>query len=131
MTNQGYIAAILTPDSADALREIAIHPHLHCHHLTLAYRPDEVAWHRFGSLVGTRVRLRAIAHAWDLRGQAVVVSGIESCNAVPHITVSCAAGTKPVYSNELLARVCVRDQYEGAECIDLELEAYVEFVPFI
>lgn len=131
MTQHGYIAAILTPQSADALRDLAIHPVLHCHHVTLAFRPDEVAWHKFGALIGTKVRLRAIAQAWDLRGQAVVVSGIESLNAVPHITISCAPGTKPVYSNELLARANNRDMFEGAGALNLELEAYVEFVPFI
>lgn len=70
------------------------------HHTTIAFKPASVE----GFAEGSPVTLRVVGFAHDERGQAVLVSGVESSNAHPHVTVATAEGTKPVYSNELLAR---------------------------
>jgi hypothetical protein len=106
-----YTAVFLTEESAEDLKAWAaalvgeLLPKTFCHHMTIAFRPKD----GLGDLVvGQEVELKVVAVAHNDRGQAVEVVGFDSNNDVPHITISCAEGVSPVYSNELLAaRVAV------------------------
>lgn len=84
---------------------VASHPHI-----TLIHEPDmQCLRDCVAPLLGERCVFCVQRHAADERGQAVGVSiddarVAELClNTHPHITISTAAGTSPVYSNELLA----------------------------
>ena len=77
------------------------HPGVKADHMTVAFRPSESMLSSFE--VGKKVTLHVVGYAEDSRGQAVVVAGFPSSNEIPHITISVADGTKPVYSNKLLA----------------------------
>lgn len=75
------------------------------HHMTVKFSPSDEDVTNLEPLIGKRVQLKVIGYASDDKGQAVLISSdIKSNNANPHITISCAAGVKPVYSNELLAK---------------------------
>ena len=83
----------------------AAHPQVFAEHVTLAFgkdlRPD-------GYPVGEPRRLIVTGYAVDARGQAVVVAAesiadLMVTGRIPHVTISTAAGTKPVYSNTLVA----------------------------
>jgi len=76
--------------------------------------------------LGQTVTLRVIGMAQDERCQAVKVEipdGLLCLNDNPHITVSCADGTAPKYSNELLAAA-------ELEPLELVLTGTVELVKF-
>lgn len=75
------------------------------HHMTIKFKPSPEDIAQFTPLIGSSVSLKVVGYAEDDKGQAVLVSPqeVQSSNANPHITVSCAAGTAPVYSNTLLA----------------------------
>lgn len=120
----GYIAAVLDEASSAALRKLAVHPDVYCHHVTLAYRPTQEVWEKYVGMVMTRVELIAVGMKRDEKGQAVLIEGIRSENAHPHVTVSCAGGVRPNYSNELL-----RDLGDMTH-IHIPLSALVQFIPF-
>lgn len=77
-------------------------------HVTVAFEPKAHEMEAFK--LGASVIVRVVGYAEDDRGQAVavVVEDAETKlpvtirNPIPHITISCAEGTKPVYSNKLL-----------------------------
>lgn len=81
-----------------------LHSKLWAHHMTIKFKPtaEEVE----ATPVGKKVHLKVIGWAADEKGQAVLVEpqGVASANKHPHITISTAPGTGPVYSNELLAK---------------------------
>jgi hypothetical protein len=70
------------------------------HHTTIKFKPTPEDIEKAN--LGQKVTINVIGYAEDEKGQAVVVSGIDSGNKNPHITISTASGTSPVYSNELL-----------------------------
>jgi len=102
-----YTAAFLTPSGAEQLdnwwgtaTQKDFHEKHFRHHMTIKFKPSE---EEVVSLpIGEDVKLKVIGYAADDKGQAVMVSGVSSSNSIPHITVSTAEGTSPVYSNELL-----------------------------
>ncbi len=102
----GYYAVVLNEESANRLRALAVHEIVHCHHLTLVSKlrvgdNDDVYWsHRLGEVL----ELRVVGIAMDDKGQAVYIPEAPSAKKFPHVTVSCAEGVPPVYSNELLER---------------------------
>lgn len=75
--------------------------------------------------LGAEVRLRVIGYAVDEKAEALAVEleAVNSCNSVPHITLSVAAGVKPAYSNELL-----KNGYASLDPISVSgrIMAYVE-----
>lgn len=82
-----------------------------CHHLTLSFRPSEEKLREMSPFLGNSITMNITHAAADERGQAVQIAGagewarlaVSNCdNKHPHITVACAKGTSPVYSNELL-----------------------------
>lgn len=94
-----YNAFVLTDSSISKLKNIfpPVHTNLYYHHVTINFGVKE-----YPKNLGDMVTAYVIGYAEDENGQAVVVNGIESKNKYPHITLSCAEGIKPVYSNVLL-----------------------------
>lgn len=99
-----YVGVFLDEASrAELLTQVPpAHADVHASHLTIAFRPSAELLATLP--LGEERELEVFAVAADDRGQAVAVRGVASANAVPHITVSTAPGTKPFYSNDLLAR---------------------------
>lgn len=109
-----YSAIIIDVSDRKRITENAVHPNLYGEHATLHY---------FGSDGGTetpyageRVTLRLMSHFSDDRGEAWLaecgnrhVLEIKEPSQVMHVTVSCADGTRPVYSNELFGKVKADD----------------------
>ena len=101
----GYVAVVLDNESRAKLRKLAKHSDVKCHHLTLCFKPTEKQWAKYKSMVvvGQKRTLVVTGIAWDDKGQAVHVPETPSDESpYPHVTISCAEGTKPVYSIELL-----------------------------
>jgi len=103
----GQIRALLAPSSKAFLLEMVppVHKEEHASHITVANRPlkDDPIFDKYKE--GEEILVFAMRYAEDERGQAVVVEGIERNDGkIPHVTISCAEGTKPVYSNELLLK---------------------------
>ena len=91
-----------------------IHPNVYAHHITLAFRPNEMEEELWSSRHGESVTLTVDKFAFDESGQAVIVGGIDrSRGGIPHVTISCANGVKPVYSNTLLASGELHDLSES------------------
>ena len=121
--NNGYIAAVLTPESQERLKKFALYPTIYAHHLTLAYRPSRTVWEKYQDLIGKKIVLHVTGLLIDSKAQAAIVTGCPSENEHPHITISCAEGIPPKYSNELM-------QIKEITPISIELDAEVIFVPF-
>jgi len=81
-----------------------LHPKIWAHHMTIKFKPSEEELE--STPVGKKVHLKVIGWAADEKGQAVLVApqGVQSANKNPHITISTAPGTAPVYSNDLLEK---------------------------
>ncbi len=111
-----YSAVLIDDSDRDRIVENAVHPNLYGDHVTL--------WYYGGAemdtpYAGERVELNLTRHFADDRGEAWLVScgnkhvkEIMEPSQVLHVTVSCADGTKPVYSNELV-RHSFADETEG------------------
>lgn len=105
-----YTAVFLTESSKQTLRRwwtrelgLPLLDEKFMHHMTIEFRPspDDA----FALDLGQQTTLEIMGYGADDRGQAVAVrSDVESTNDIPHITVSTASGTSPVYSNNLLSR---------------------------
>lgn len=105
-TSGMFISAVLTPESQRLLLEHVppVHEWVKAHHMTISFNPPMSRWlHYYRQAVGKPMVLRVYGQAQDEKAQAVLVEG-ETENKIPHITISCASGVSPVYSNELLAR---------------------------
>ena len=83
----------------------ARHSKVHADHVTLVFQPSPEELEKFD--LGSTVELEVAGEAFDEKGQAVLVDlrGVDSKNAHPHITISTADGTKPVYSNTLFEKM--------------------------
>jgi len=83
-----------------------IHTKIFTEHCTIAFRPDRDVDEFLMEMIGRTVDLRVVGYAEDQSGQAVVVeSDIKRMDdSVAHITISCADGIKPVYSNKLIRK---------------------------
>lgn len=95
-----YNAYVLTNDSKRKLMEkfLPKFDNTFYHHMTLNFGVQ-----RFPKNLGSEVDLTVIGYAQDEKAQAVVIGRQElGDNRIAHITLSCADGVKPVYSNELL-----------------------------
>lgn len=122
-----YIGIFLTPQSKSKLLKAfpPAHKDLHGDHVTLIFKPSEEELEKFE--IGKTVRFQVSGYAVDEKGQAVAVnlpSDLRSLskNKIPHVTISVAPGTKPVYSNELLER-------ETQKTPSITLEGIVDTFP--
>lgn len=105
MSNTLYWAVKLNEESvAKLLSNVRPkHPRVFGEHVTLIFGPSEQQENDMMKLCGETVLLIATEHVYDNKGQAVIVEGItRQDGGVPHITISCSADTKPVYSNKLV-----------------------------
>lgn len=102
-----YVAIFLDEASKELLLKTFPPKHVNVYgeHMTLAFgRHMEPEYP-----VGGEFELEVVAAYEDDRGQAVLVKGVGSnidkyvwVDQLPHITISCAVGIKPVYSNEVI-----------------------------
>ena len=102
-----YWAALLTNKSSNLLKSSfkPEHPKVFAEHVTLAFAPTEEQNEQWEKRLGETIELKVIAEGKDKRGHAVIVEGIQrEDGGIPHITISCAKGTKPFYSNYLLSK---------------------------
>lgn len=102
-----YWAVKLTDASKSKLLGLfpAKHSNVYAEHMTIAFKPPRGVDEALMKECGSKVNLEIIGYAEDEKGQAVVVNS----QSVPrigggtaHITISCADGTKPFYSNKLV-----------------------------
>jgi hypothetical protein len=98
----GYFACVLDDETRDFLTGMAVFDNVHAHHVTMAYKPSAQDHARFAAMVGREIEFDMTTSYRDMKGQAVLVHGVPSLNDNAHVTISCAAGVKPVYSNALL-----------------------------
>lgn len=81
----------------------AVHKQVYAEHMTIIFNPTNHQNANLEPLLGKTVSLTVIGEAKDGKGQAVVVEGFNRLDGgIEHITISCAIGTKAVYSNTLL-----------------------------
>lgn len=102
-----YVGLFLTEESRKKLLALfpPKHPKVTADHLTMAFKPGAAVMESLTPMLGMKVRLHLSRYASDEKGQAVSVrkESLPYCeNKFPHITISCADGVSPVYSNELL-----------------------------
>jgi hypothetical protein len=120
MKKISYIGLFLTEESRKVLldRIKPKHGTVTADHITLAFAPSEEVLEILKPKLGRLYSIKLSGQASDEKGQAVAVERDELPfieNAFPHITVSCAAGVKPVYSNELLKMAWARGDGEAAD----------------
>ncbi len=102
-----YSCYLLTRESKMQLlrwlyeNKMAQHEHPHLHHCTIQFGTDTIV---DDSVVGRPVDLAVIGYCRDEYAAAFLVGECMSTNTQPHITVSCADGVKPFYSNQMLSR---------------------------
>ena len=112
-----YSAVVIDKSDRDKILKNAVHPNEYGEHTTLKYYgkdgPTETPY------AGSRVNLTLKKHYADDKGDAwtidcsdPVVAELKDPNQTLHVTVSCADGTKPFYSNTLI-RTAKPDDKEG------------------
>lgn len=99
------------------------HPIIYAHHSTNQYKPDNLDKLEMGK----KIKLKIIARFTDDNCDALLVVNEKSENKFPHITLSCAKGVPPMYSNQLLENADKKGKIEyftEPSCIDAT-EGYV------
>lgn len=81
------------------------HKKIFAHHSTIEFKPRNIN----NIAVGKKYEIKILGRATDNKGDALLVENPKSKNKYPHITVSCAEGIPPMYSNELLERAAQND----------------------
>lgn len=107
MTETMYWGFKLNPESTAKLLSHfpPLHPNVYAEHVTIAYRPSASVEDGLKFILGEERTIAVAGHAYDEYGQAVVISGVPRFDpGKPHITISCANGVGPVYSNTLLSK---------------------------
>lgn len=95
----------------------AQHENVYAEHMTIVFNPSSSVDAALMSRCGEEVSLDVVGHLADTKGQAVAVQSPNVARiggGVPHVTISCSPGTKPVYSNELL-----KNSWDAVETITL------------
>lgn len=106
-----YYAVYLNEESHQMLLAAvpAIHKNVYAEHITVAFKPspEKVFWlERARS--DKYVELTVIGMVFDDRGQAVSIKEpVRLDDGIAHITISCADGTKPAYSNSMFTAIPV------------------------
>lgn len=102
-----YWAVLLDEQSRNLLKAAfpPKHENVYAEHMTIVFAPTEEQDQKLLLQWGKKVQLHVIGVADDHKGQAVVVYGMDRIGGgIPHVTISCSDGTKPVYSNSLLKK---------------------------
>ena len=84
------------------------HENVFGHHSTIAFKPGSLD----GIEVGAEQTIKVIGRVSDEKGDALLVENPKSTNEHPHITLSCAEGVKPFYSNELIQKAMAANSVE-------------------
>lgn len=100
-TVNGYYYVLLDANIRTSLKTLAVHPEIYCHHVTVAFKPTLEQARVLDTLVGEKYNFRASRLVSNAKGQALEVD-LQTNNPHSHVTISCARGVKPVYSNTLL-----------------------------
>ena len=101
MENQIVYTAEFVIDIKNLLEKFtAKHARVLAHHSTIAFRPANLD----GIEIGKKSVMKITARVFDEKGDALLVENPKSNNENPHITLSCAEGISPVYSNELIKK---------------------------
>ena len=100
------------------------HERVFGHHSTIAFRPNSLD----GIEVGKKSQMKIVGRIFDEKGDALLVENVKSTNENPHITLSCADGVSPVYSNELIKKAIESksiEYFDNPEIIDV-IEGYFD-----
>lgn len=113
----------------------AIHKTVFGHHLTLGYgrHMDELY------PLGREITVEVTQELEDDRGQCVIVrpdfiKKWLAKNQDPHITISCADGVKPAYSNDMVAqfrKTFPTDPVPGVEPLSFKITGTLDYFPRI
>jgi hypothetical protein len=77
------------------------HPQVYAHHLTLKYKPESIK----DLEIGKKIELKIIGRVSDDNGDALLVeTDLKTEGKYPHITLSCAEGFRPNYSNQMVEK---------------------------
>lgn len=99
-----FVAVVLDEDSKERLRAWFPNELLSkafAHHMTVKFKPSEAEVAALS--MGSAVSLQVVGWADNGKVQCVAVTGFQSTNEVPHITVATDGKTAPKLSNDLLA----------------------------
>jgi len=107
----GYIGLLILENRnwlEDNFINWPIHENVYFHHCTVAYKPSAEKIEQYKPKLGKVFKLNV--NGFVLTNEIAVlmidnVKGLPIENRHPHITVSCAEGIKPFYSNEVLETV--------------------------
>ena len=107
----GYFALLILENRnwlEDNFMNWPIHENVYFHHCTVAYKPSAEKIEEYKPKLGKVFQLNV--NGFVLTNEIAVltidnVKGLPIENCHPHITVSCAEGTKPFYSNKVLETV--------------------------
>lgn len=98
------------------------HAKTFAHHSTIAFKPGSLE----GITMGEKSQIKIIGRAFDEKGDALLVENPKSKNAHPHITLSCAEGVPPFYSEKLLEHAFISNSiqyFDSPELVDV-VEGY-------
>jgi hypothetical protein len=98
----GYVALVLDNPTQERLKAVAVHPHVHAHHVMIAFRPTKEVYHKYTQMIGRYLEFEVTSTVLDDKAQTFRVRGVPSENKHPHVTVSLDTGVLPAYSKELL-----------------------------
>lgn len=100
------------------------HPKVFAHHSTIAFKPSDLD----GIELGKETVIKIIGRVTDEKGDVLLVENIKSNQKYPHITLSCAEGVPPMYSNELIEKAVASGTVEYfAEPYEIEVaEGYFD-----
>ena len=107
----GYFALLILENRnwlEDNFMNWPIHENVYFHHCTVAYKPSAEKIEEYKPKLGKVFQLNV--NGFVLTNEIAVltidnVKGLPIENRHPHITVSCAEGIKPFYSNKVLETV--------------------------
>ena len=105
MSNAIYWAVKLDDESKVKLLDKVkpIHDKVFGEHMTIVFGPNDEQEASLSNIIGEKVIMSAFGVVSDDKGQAVFTTGFDRFDGgVSHITISCANGIKPNYSNELI-----------------------------
>lgn len=87
------------------------HEKTYAHHATIAFKPHDLS----GISIGKEVALRVVGRVFDEKGDVLLMEGGQTQQKHLHITLSCADGVPPFYSNELIERALTEGSVERIE----------------
>ncbi len=84
------------------------HKNIFAHHATIEWKPQTLN----GIEVGREIRLKVLGKVTDDKGDALIVERDKIKKPYPHITISCAEGVAPGYSEEMIEKAITNNTME-------------------